>query len=89
MKVLCDLLIERGTLESGALPGRVATIQAQLAAEEDAKEDAERARAEAARAAAEARTVACAGCGGVVRERTTFLSSRGPLCAPCHAAADE
>jgi hypothetical protein len=89
VKVLCDLLTERGMLEPNALPARVAAIQAQLAAEEDAKEEAERARVEAARAAAEARTVTCGGCGAVVRERTTFLSSRGPLCTPCHAATNE
>jgi hypothetical protein len=84
VKVLCDLLVERGALDANALPARVAEIQRQLAAEEEAKDDAQKARAAAARAAAEARTVVCAGCGATVRERASFLSAHGPLCTSCH-----
>ena len=89
VKVLCDVLTERGLLERDGFPARIADAHRQLAVEAIAKEEAERARLEAARVAAEARTVRCAACRREVRQRDTFLSANGALCPACHASSDE
>lgn len=92
VKVLADLLAERGILPPGTLPARVTALRGQLAAERAAKLAAEREREQAARRVAaqarDARTVTCAGCGAVVRERDSYLSGSGPLCGVCHAAQE-
>jgi hypothetical protein len=89
LKVLCDLLAERGLLEPNALPARIAAVQQQLAMDEAIKEDTQRSFAESMRHAAEARTVECASCHAVVRERESYLSGQGPLCVSCHHDREE
>ncbi len=84
VKVLGDLLVQSGVLQEGAFAARVAAVRGQLAAERAAQDESERAARQAAAEARRARTVTCAACGAVVRERDSFLSAAGPRCSACH-----
>jgi hypothetical protein len=89
VKVLFDMLAERGVVEARSLPARVASAKQQIAADVEAERvraEAERERAQAERAA---RTVTCVACGRVVRERESFMSGNGAVCGACHAASEE
>jgi hypothetical protein len=89
VKVLGDLLAERGLLEPGTLPARARALREQLAAQETARREAESAAKRAAEEAKKARTVTCAACGAEVRERESYLSATGPLCGACHLSHDD
>ncbi len=84
LKVLSDILAERGFLDRGSLPARVAQLKRDLASEEDARESAARQRQAEQRKAANEAPVTCVACTKVVTARESFASSRGPLCASCH-----
>jgi hypothetical protein len=84
LKVLADILAERGFLEPGSLPARVTKLKRDLAAEETARETAEKQQREDRQRAAQEKPVICVGCGAVVPTRESFASSRGTLCAVCH-----
>lgn len=88
LKVLADILAERGLLERGSLPSRVAQMKRDVQEEEESRaEQAEQRKQERRRQAQEA-PVTCAGCGAVVPTRDTFASSKGLLCPACHHARE-
>lgn len=84
LKVLADILAERGLLERGSLPSRVAQMKRDVEAEEETRTALETQRKQEKRREAEDAPVACAGCGAVVRTQDSFASSKGPLCVRCH-----
>lgn len=84
LKVMSDIMAERGLLEHGSLASRVAKVKQDLAAEETARETAEQQRRDERQRAVQEKPVICSGCGAVVPTRESFASSRGPLCAVCH-----
>lgn len=86
LKVLCDLLADRHLLGPNAVQERIAAIQRQLDEQQQREQQAAQEAQEAARRAIEARTIPCASCGASVRERASYLSARGAICAHCHEA---
>ena len=83
------IYVNAGVLAPDAVPARIAALERQLAAEASARDAARQSKQEAALRAAEERTVTCAGCSTVVRQRESFLSARGPLCTSCHLEAED
>jgi hypothetical protein len=84
LKVLADILAERGLLERGSLPARVAQMKRDVEEQEESRAALEAERTQQQRKEAEDAPVTCAGCGTVVRTQDSFVSSRGPLCSTCH-----
>ena len=84
LKVLADILAERGLLERGSLPTRVAKLKHDLEAKEKAREEAVTQQERQRQQAKDEAPVTCARCGASVRTRDSFSSSRGPLCPSCY-----
>ncbi len=84
LKVLADILAERGLLERGSLPSRVAQMKRDVEAEEESRVAAAAQQRQEKRREAEDAPVTCAGCGAVVRTQDSYASSKGMLCVVCH-----